>query len=172
MGIVAGVGLLASAAAMSLSCASSTVVAPIIATVIVPVSPDSALKLARHALGEIPGSVQMPRVRRDLTTVSTHYSRTRRGGGQTQVAIMAGVARMAVDSAQPATRVELRGWMLDLPVPAPPRQRRSDLPVTAITTDAPVIRTPRAVTARDTIDAANLEFVLAGLLRHGARRVP
>ena len=139
---------------------------------VVPALPDSALRIARHALGEIAGTPQLPRVRSDLTTVSTHYSRDRNGGGRTEVAVMIGIGRAVVDSTLPATLVELRAWALDLPHQLTTAQRRAGVPMTAVTTNAPAIRTPRAVTVRDTVDAANIEYVLGGLLRSGARRLP
>src|SRR5688572_4806051 len=58
----------------------------------VPASPDSTLRLARFALGEIDGAVQLPDVRSNTTTLAKHYFRSSRRG-EMQVAILATVAR-------------------------------------------------------------------------------
>src|SRR5688572_23055684 len=78
---------------------------PVVYTFALPALPDSALKLAQYALAEIDGQVQLPQLRSKYMSVSTHYIRNRRGGGQTQVAIIAGLERQVADSSTPLTLV-------------------------------------------------------------------
>lgn len=145
---------------------------PTIYTFALPALPDSALKLAKYALAEIDGQVQLPQVRPKFVSVSTHYIRTRRGGGQTQVAIIAGLERQVADSSQPMTLVELRAWALDTQERVTQSARRSGMPTTPLSLNAPAQKTPRAITAADVNDNGNLEIVYEAFVRLGARRIP
>src|SRR5687767_4532035 len=122
-------------------------------------SPDSTLKLAKVALTAIEGNVQLPKVRPTMTSIANHALRNRRGGGQTQVAVIAAINRQVADTGAPVTLVELSVWVLDMPQPVTPAQRRSGVPVTPITTNAPAVRHPRAMTPADTIYWKSLEHV-------------
>jgi len=141
-------------------------------TLAVPATPDSAVKLAKSALGSIDGTVQLPQIRPKLTTVSTHYTRNRRGGGQTEVAVMVAIDRTPMDTAAHLTVVELRAWALDMAQQQTAGQRRSGSPQTALSTNAPALRRPRAITPVDTVDWQMLGYVLEALERLGARRLP
>lgn len=132
--------------------------------------PDSALKLAKFALGAIDGTVQLPQVRSSMTSVATHYTRSRRGGGQTQVAVIVAVDRHVADSLAPITQVEVSAWALDLAHQATAGQRRSGFPSTALSTNAPAQRQPRAITPADTADFRALEYVVESLISQGAKR--
>ena len=134
-------------------------------------TPDSALKLAKFALGSIDGTVQMPKTRPQMFTVANHYLRNRDGGGQTQVAVIAAVDRR-VDPTKPVTRVELSVWVLDIPHQLTPAQRRAGVPSTPMTTNAPAIRHPRAMTPADTLYWRSLEYVAEAFVQHGALRLP
>jgi len=155
---------------------TTTATAPIPAATIVilavPASPESTVKLAKVALGAIDGLVQLPQVRPAMTTVSTHYVRNRRGGGQTEVAVIAAVDRLPTDTLIPVTRVELGAWALDMAQAVTATQRRSGLPTTPLSQNAPAIRRPRAITAADTNDWKALDIVAEAFIKHGARRVP
>ena len=135
-------------------------------------SPDSALKLAKFALGTIEGTVQMPKTRPQMFTVANHYLRNRDGGGQTQVAVIAALDRRVRDVLQPVTLVELSVWVLDIPQQLTPAQRRAGVPTTAVTTNAPRFKEPRAMTPSDTVYWRSLEYVADALVQHGARRLP
>jgi hypothetical protein len=134
--------------------------------------PDSVLKLAKTAMTTIDGTLQLPTVRPTLTTVSTHYVRNRRGGGQTQVAVMAAIDRRVADPLTPITVVQLSAWALDMPHQLTPAQRRAGIPITPITTNTPATPRPRAITMADTSDWRALEFVVEAFVKHGARRLP
>ena len=134
--------------------------------------PDSVLKLAKVAMAAIDGSLQLPTIRPTLTTVSTHYIRNRVGGGQTQVAVMAAIDRRMADPLSPVTIVQVSAWALDMPHQLSAAQRRAGVPATPITTNAPAIVRPRAITAADTTDWKSLEFVVEAFMKHGARRLP
>jgi hypothetical protein len=136
----------------------------------VAVSPDSALKLARFCLGAVLGDIQLPKASATHTTIATHYSSSRRGGGVRQVAIMA-LIRSSSNMGAPATLIELGGWALDQAQAPNPRQR-AGLPSTALSTNAPALKTPRAVTPRDTTDWYHVQVVLAEFEKAGARRLP
>ena len=138
----------------------------------VPATPDSAIKLTQFALQAVDGQLQLPKLRPTHTTVSLHYVKTRKSGGQTQVAVMAAVARTVPNSARPITTVELSAWMLDIARPVTRAMQRSGRPITPVTTDAGRDVRPRAATARDVDDWASLEYVAEVFVRHGARRLP
>jgi len=135
--------------------------------------PESALATARFALGTLDGAIQMPQVRPKFTTISTHYMRPRRGGGQRQVAIIIAVDRAQTkrDSAL-VTLLEIRGFAVDMAEQAPTGLRRTGLPRTALSTNAPALRTPRPVTPADTVDWRSLLLVMESLEASGARRLP
>ena len=140
-------------------------------TLDVPAPFDSTLRLAKYALRAVDGDLQLPRARPQMTSVSLHYSVPRRGGGYTQVAIIAAVLRP--DSASAAwTRVEVSAWLLDVAHQITPAQRRAGVPVTAMTTNAPALNRPRPVTPIDTLHHASLGHVVEAFVQHGARRVP
>ena len=136
------------------------------------VRPESALTAARFALGTVDGTIQLPQIRPKFTTISTHYTRNRRGGGYRQVAIIIAVDREATlrDSA-PVTALELRAFALDMAQPAPAGPRRSPFPSTALSTNAPALRTPRPITPVDTVDWQTLLLVAESLELKGARRL-
>jgi len=135
-------------------------------------TPDSVVKLAKFALGSIEGKVQLPRIRPQMTTVANHYLRDRDGGGQTQVAVIAAIGRQVADTAKPVTHVELSVWVLDMPHQLTAAQRRAGVPSTPLTTNAPAIRHPRAMTEADTTYWKSLEVVVEAFAKHGARRLP
>jgi len=107
-----------------------------------------------------------------MTTVATHYERQRRGGGRTQVAVIAGVGRTVADPAAPVTIVELRAYTLDVAYQFTEADRRWGVPQTAVTTNQPALRNPRVVTPADTVDSRVLRIVLDGFVRRGAHRLP
>ena len=146
---------------------------PIVLTYEVPVVPESAYAAARFALGAVEGFIQMPQVRPKFTTISTHYIRDRRGGGQRQVAIIIAVDRASTrrDSVS-VTAIELRAFALDMAQQPPRGQRRSSFPQTALSTNAPAQRTPRPVTPADTLDWYALQLVAQSLEAKGAQRIP
>ena len=137
------------------------------------VRPESALTAARFALGTVDGAIQLPQIRPKFTTISTHYTRNRRGGGYRQVAIIIAVDREPTlrDSAQ-VTALELRAFALDMAQPAPAGPRRTPFPATALSTNAPALRTPRPITPVDTVDWQALLLVAESLELKGARRLP
>src|SRR5688500_10494262 len=104
--------VLAAASAACTTASVNTAASPEVFALDVPATFDSTVNLARFALQAIDGSLQMPRVRPRTTSVSTHYTTPRRGGGHTQVAIIAAVNRSASDSSR--TIVELSAWLLDV----------------------------------------------------------
>ena len=146
--------------------------APAVYVFALPVLQESALKLATYALGEIDGQLQLPQVRPTFVSVATHYVRSRRGGGETQVAIVAALERAVADSSHPMTTMELRAWALDAQERITESMRRSRLPMTALSLNAPALKTPRAITAADTSDYANLAIVHEAFLRLGGRSRP
>ena len=75
------------------------------------------------------------------------------------------------DSA-PVTALELRAFALDMAQPAPAGPRRSPFPATALSTNAPTLRTPRPITPADTVDWQSLLLVAESLELKGARRLP
>ena len=135
--------------------------------------PESALVAARFALGTVDGSIQLPQIRPSYTTVSTHYTRDRRGGGQRQVAIIIAVDRASTrrDSVS-VTAIELRAFALDMAQQVTPGPRRTPMPQTALSTNAPALRTPRPITPVDTLDWHALQLVAQSLEARGARRIP
>lgn len=137
-----------------------------------PALPDSALTLAKAALGSIEGVVQLPKVRPQLYTVANHVYRNREGGGQTQVSVIAAVDRRVRDATAPVTLIELSVWVLDMPHQLTAAQRRAGVPATPLTTNAPAFRQPRAMTPRDTLHWRTLEYVVDALVSHGAKRLP
>ena len=149
---------------------SRTAASPEVFLLELPAAFDSTVILAKFALRAIDGSPQMPRVRPRTTSVSIHYTTPRQGGGHTQVAIIAAVSRSEADSN--STRVELSAWLLDVAHQLTPAQRRAGIPVTAITTNAPILNRPRSVTRADTAHFKSLEYVLESFVQHGARVVP
>jgi hypothetical protein len=132
-------------------------------------APDSAVKLAKYAMGAIDGTISLPRVRPKLTTVSTHYVRNRRGGGHTEVAVMAAISTEPRDS---VTLVELSAWALDMQQEQTYAQRRSRTPATPLSQNAPALKTPRAITVADTSDWRALSDVLDAFVQGGARIKP
>ncbi len=145
---------------------------PGVYTLALPAAPDSALKLARFALGAIDGLQQLPQIRPKMTIISTHYVRNRRGGGQTEVAVMVAVDRQPADTVRVTTVVELRAWALDMAQQQTAGQRRSGVPQTALSTNAPALRRPRGITPADTADWRSLTSVLEAFEKLGAQRLP
>ena len=137
-----------------------------------PALPDSALSLAKAALGSIEGVVQLPRVRPQMYTVANHVYRNREGGGQTQVSVIAAVDRRVRDATAPASLIEVSVWVLDMPHQLTAAQRRAGVPATPLTTNAPAFRQPRAMTPRDTLYWRSLEHVVDALVNYGAKRLP
>jgi hypothetical protein len=162
--------VLAAASAACTTASVNTAASPEVFALDVPATFDSTVNLARFALQAIDGSLQMPRVRPRTTSVSTHYTTPRRGGGHTQVAIIAAVNRSTSDSSR--TIVEVSAWLLDVAHQLTPAQRRAGIPATAITTNAPVLNRPRLVTPADTAHYKSLEYVLESFVQHGARFLP
>jgi hypothetical protein len=146
--------------------------APAVFLLEISVQPDSAVKLAKFALGAIDGTLQLPQIRSARTSLSTHYSRPRRGGGQTDVAVIAVINRSVHDTLAPVTAIEVGAWALDMAQQQSSSQRRSGFPATALSTNAPALRRPRAITVADTIDFRTLEYVIEAFEAHGARRRP
>jgi hypothetical protein len=144
--------------------------APINVRLAVAAHPDSAVKLAKFAIGAIDGSVQLPKVLPTMTTVSTHYTRDGRRGRPTQIAVIAAVSRTVSDILSPVTIVQLSAWALETPEPLNWQPRRG-MPVTPVTTGA-ASRPPRAITVADTSDWKLLEIVVEAFEKHGARRLP
>lgn len=137
------------------------------------VRPESALATARFALGTVDGAIQLPQIRPKFTTISTHYTRNRRGGGHRQVAIIIAVDReAAMRDSLPVTGMELRAFALDMAQPAPAGPRRSPFPATALSQNAPALRTPRPITPVDTVDWQALLLVAESLELKGAKRLP
>jgi hypothetical protein len=134
-------------------------------------TPDSVVKLAKYALKAIEGVVQMPKVRPQVTTIANHQLFNRDGGGQTQVAVIAAIDRRVQSADHPTTFVELSVWVLDMPQQISASQRRAGVPVTPLTTNAPAIKHPRAMTAADTTYWRSLEYVAEAFVKHGARVV-
>ena len=161
--------VLAAASAACTTASVNTAASPEVFALDVPATFDSTVNLARFALQAIDGSLQMPRVRPRTTSVSIHYTTPRRGGGHTQVAIIAAVNRSTADSSR--TIVELSAWLLDVAHQLTPAQRRAGIPTTAITTNAPVLNRPRLVTPADTAHYKSLEYVLESFVQHGARLI-
>lgn len=173
------VGTLVTCCAATAACHSGALTAgsnhlpePAVYTLALPAAPDSALKLAKFALGAIDGLQQLPQIRPKMTIVSTHYVRNRRGGGQTEVAVMVAVDRLPVDTVPVRTVVELRAWALDMAQQQTAGQRRSGFPSTALSTNAPALRRPRGITPADTLDWQSLTFVLEAFEKLGAQRLP
>jgi hypothetical protein len=133
---------------------------------------DSVLKMTKFALAGIDGTMQLPQVRSSMTSVSTHYTRSRRGGGQTQVAIIVAFERHAADSLKPTTMVEVSGWAMDMAQQATAGQRRSNFPSTALSTNAPGNRQPRAITSADTLDYLAMTSVVEAFVARGAALRP
>jgi hypothetical protein len=77
-------------------------------------SPDSAVKLARFALGEVKGAIQPAKVQREVIILSTQYTRERKNGGHTQITIIAAVDRKPSRLEPVATMVELSAWGIDV----------------------------------------------------------
>jgi hypothetical protein len=170
--LVVGAAIVATLSGCTRASSSPQPVMPTAILLEVPARPDSALRLAQFAIQAIDGSPQPARPKSGYTTVAMHYARTRSGGGQTQVAVIAAVEHTMKNAAGPVTAVELSAWVLDLPRQLTPAQRRAGIPATAITTDAPLNPRVRAATARDTVYWSSLEYVAEVFLRHGARRLP
>lgn len=136
----------------------------------VPALPDSALKLAKFALGTIDGSIGLPQIKPRITTVSTHYTRPRYGGGQREVAIIAAVDRVAESSVPPTTLVELAAFALDMAQAQTAAQRAARVPNTALSSNAPALRRPVPVSQRDTVDWRSFEAVIEALVSVGGKR--
>lgn len=136
----------------------------------VAMTPDRAVELAKFALGSIEGTVNLPQIRPKVITVSNHYLRDRRGGGQREVAVIAAIDRMIADPAAPVTTIEVAAWAIDLAQAPPPRRfGQPQIPSTALSTNAPATRQPRQITPRDTTDWQMLEVVVASMVSRGAR---
>jgi hypothetical protein len=136
----------------------------------VPALPDSALKLAKFALGTIDGTISLPQIKPKFTTISTHYTRPRHGGGQREVAIIAAVDRVPVDGPTPATFVELAAYALDMAQAQTAGQRRAGVPNTAVSSNAPALRRPIPLSQRDTVDWRSFEAVIEALMSVGGKR--
>jgi hypothetical protein len=136
---------------------------------------DSAVKLARFAMGIVDGVDELPQTRKEGVVVARRYTQSRRGGGHTDVAIIAIVQRPERVATE-TTFVQLSAWALetraDLPMLAP---RRRASPASAAA-DRPQVamrpNQPRRITPSDTVNWAMLQLVLAEFTRSGAQRVP
>ena len=141
-------------------------------TVAVFALPDSTIKLAKFAMGTIDGVVQVQQIRNSGVAVSTHYTRSRRGGGQLEIAIVAALSRQVADSMRPVTIVELSGWVVETREALVLPQRRGS----SLTGQRPPVamaaNRPRPITASDTTDWQNLGLVLEEFIKHGAQRSP
>ncbi|MEX2154324.1 MAG: hypothetical protein WD825_13375 [Gemmatimonadaceae bacterium] len=153
---------------------------PVFFLLAIPASVDSAIVLARSALREINGSLQTPRFANGVTSVTTHYVRTRQDGGDTRVAVVLEVSHKIVDPSVTITAVRLSAWALDyagdfLNRPSnPPPNRRSPSPSAAAISSqtAPLNSRPRGITDSDEYDLQELLHVLEALMKYGARRMP
>lgn len=134
--------------------------------------PDSAVELAKFALGSVEGRVSLPQTRPKVITVSNHYVRDRRGGGQREVAVIAAIDRQIADSTAPVTTIEVAAWAIEMAEQTKQRRFGPQPPATALSTNAPATRQPRQITPRDTTDWQILELVVASLVSRGARIRP
>jgi hypothetical protein len=132
-------------------------------------TPDSAVALAKFALGSIDGSIGLPRITGKTTNITAHYTRPRHGGGTREVAIIAAVDRASVD-AKPTTLVELAIYGLDLEQSQSYAQRRARATATPLSQNAPALKRPILLTPRDTLDWRLFEVVLDAMTGLGARR--
>ena len=131
-------------------------------------SPDSAVKLARYALGAIRGAIQPQQIQREVLLVSTQYTRQQRNMRYVQITIIAAIDRKMTEGAVPATMVELSAWAIDLP----PQETalagpRGSLPTLTTTTPYTVSSSqlqPYRITRKDAEDWASLEEVLNSLM--------
>ena len=138
----------------------------------VAMKPDSAVELAKFALGSIEGTVNLPQIRPKVITVSNHYLRDRHGGGQRQVAVIAAIDRTVTDAAAPVTTIEVAAWAVDMAEQVKQRRFGPQPPATALSTNAPATKQPRQVTPRDTTDWQLLEAVVGSFVSRGARIKP
>ena len=136
----------------------------------IPALPDSALKLAEFALGAIDGTIGLPQIKPKFTTLSTHYTRPRHGGGQREVAIMAAVDRVAESTTPPSTLVELAAFTLDFAQAQSPGQRAARVPNTALSSNAPALKRPVPLSQRDSVDWRSFQVVIDALVSAGGKR--
>ena len=139
-------------------------------------TPDSAVRLAKFALAVFDGVDELPRARKEGVVVARRYVRARKGGGQTDVAVIA-IVLQPIREATDTTRIQLSAWVLetraDLPQPLP--QRRAP-PPGAVAAERPAAamrpNQPRRITASDSTDWGTLQLVLEEFARKGVRPLP
>jgi hypothetical protein len=152
---------------------------PVFFVLTIPAAVDSAVSLARFALREINGALQAPRFANGVTSVTTHYVRTRQDGGETRVAVVVEVSHKIVEPSMQLTAARLSAWALDYgsdfinrQAPAPSARRAPPLSASASSLNAPLNSRPRAITEADDYDLAEMLHVLDALVKLGARRQP
>jgi hypothetical protein len=144
--------------------------------VAVPVSQDSALKLARFALGTVNGMLQPRRVQRDHIVVSTRYLRTLHSGAQTEVSLIVAIERKRKGPDTSGTMLELSAWAIDvqpdhgvLAMTGSGRGTRvSSAPMRQAVSSAQL--QPYRLTRKDVADWRALEEVLYAILDHTAKK--
>jgi hypothetical protein len=140
-------------------------------------SRDSTVKLAQFAIGAVQGVDELPQTRKEGIVLARRYAHARRGGGQTDVAIIA-IVELATRVAAETTLVQLSAWALDTraPLPVAPPRRAGPNPASAAaqrtTSVAMRPNQPRRITPRDTANWALLQIVLDEFTRRGAQRLP
>jgi hypothetical protein len=136
-------------------------------------TPDSAVRLAKFALGIVDGVDELPHTRKEGIVVARRYAHARKGGGQTDVAVIVIVQHRTPETAD-TTRIQLSAWALDTRADLPIPQRRVS-PAAATFQRPPVAmrpNQPRRVTAADSTDWGMLQLVLDEFRRLGARQLP
>lgn len=136
----------------------------------VPVSPDSAVKLARFAMSHVKGDIQPVRVQRNHTLVMTQYRRALHSGAQTQISLIAAVPRKPTTTDPLSTSVEFSAWAVEVQ----PDFNRLTMTGTGRATrvsSEPTVRgvssaqlQPYRLTRKDSADWALLEEVVYALL--------
>lgn len=136
---------------------------------------DSAVRLAKFAIAIVDGVDELPRARKEGIVIARRYTRPRKGGGQTDVAVIAIVHQPSRDSTE-TTLIQLSAWALDTRADLPQPQQRRVHPAAAVTAQRPPVamrpNQPRRVTASDSTDWGMLQLVLAEFARKGARPLP
>lgn len=136
----------------------------------VPTSPDSAVKLARFAMGHVKGAIQPTRVQRNHTLVMTQYTRALHSGAQTQVSLIAAVARKPSATEPLSTTVEFSAWAVEVQ-PDMSRLTMSGVGRGTTVSSAPRVQgassaqlQPYRLTRKDAADWAMLEEIMYALL--------
>ena len=161
---------------LALLCAATTIRAQAVAAdapfliVNVPASPDSAVKLARFAMGAVKGELQPSRFQRNQTLVMTQYTRRLHSGAQTRISLIAAIARKPTTTEPMTTSIELTAWAMDVQ----PDMNRLTMSGTGRSTtvgSTPTLRAtssaelqPYRLTRKNVEDWAALEEVMYALL--------